>query len=63
MEGMCYAFNEDQNAGVKNADDAATRTQKFWDYAKKNLLNDKLIGRVKKFKEDQIDGIPQAKFD
>ena len=34
----------------------------FWEYAKKSLLNDKLIKRVKDFKEDQIKAIPQAKI-
>ena len=30
----------------------------FWEYAKKSLLNDKLIKRVKDFKEEQIKAIP-----
>ena len=28
------------------------KIQDFWEYAKKSLLNDKLIKRVKDFKED-----------
>lgn len=35
----------------------------FWEYAKKKLLTDKLIVRVKEFKEDKIKAIPQAKID
>lgn len=30
----------------------------FWEYAKKKLLTDKLIVRVKEFKEDKIKAIP-----
>lgn len=35
----------------------------FWEYAKKKLLTDKLIVRVKEFKEDKIKAIPQAKIE
>jgi dynein heavy chain len=63
MEGVCYTFNEDQNVKwkVKEAG-SLEKVQDFWDYAKKNLLNDKLIRRVKDFKEDQIRSIPQSKI-
>jgi dynein heavy chain, axonemal len=30
----------------------------FWDYAKKKLLTDKLITRVKEFREEKIKAVP-----
>lgn len=48
MEGLCYAFQEDGKVEPKNKE--APTTQDFWDYAKKHLLNDKLIKRIKKMK-------------
>lgn len=35
------------------------KIQDFWAYSKKNLLNAKLITRVKQFREDKIKAIPQ----
>ena len=35
------------------------KIQDFWSYSKKNLLNAKLIGKVKDFREDKIKAIPQ----
>jgi dynein heavy chain, axonemal len=35
----------------------------FWDYAKKKLLTDKLITRVKEFREEKIKAVPQSKID
>lgn len=34
------------------------KVKDFWEYAKKKLLNDKLMKRVMEFKEDQIRKIP-----
>ena len=34
------------------------KIQDFWAYSKKNLLNAKLIARVKDFREDKIKAIP-----
>ena len=34
------------------------KIQDFWGYSKKNLLNAKLISRVKEFREDKIKAIP-----
>lgn len=39
------------------------KKQDFWEYAKKKLLNDKLLSRVKDFKEEKIKAIPQKKVD
>jgi dynein heavy chain len=53
MEGVCYAFNEDQNVRWKPKEPGSMeKIQDFWEYSKKNLLNDKLIKRVKDFKEE-----------
>lgn len=63
MEGLCYVFNEDQNVKLRPKEPGSfEKVQDFWEYAKKNLLNDKLIKRVKNFKEDQIKAIPDAKI-
>lgn len=35
------------------------KIQDFWGYSKKNLLNAKLIQRVKDFREDKIKAIPE----
>lgn len=35
------------------------KIQDFWGYSKKNLLNAKLISRVKDFREDKIKAIPE----
>lgn len=51
MEGLCYAFNEDQNIKFTPKEPGSMeKIQDFWGYSKKNLLNAKLIGRVKEFK-------------
>jgi dynein heavy chain len=39
------------------------KIQDFWGYSKKNLLNAKLISRVKDFREDKIRAIPQRNID
>jgi dynein heavy chain len=51
MEGLCYAFSEDTNVKNKEGKGPPTFTD-FWDYAKKSLLNDKIIKRLKDFKID-----------
>jgi dynein heavy chain len=59
MEGLCYAFDEDKNVKyVPVAPGSMEKKQDFWDYSKKSLLNDKLIKRVKGFKEENIRAIP-----
>ncbi|EAS04067.1 axonemal dynein heavy chain (macronuclear) [Tetrahymena thermophila SB210] len=64
MEGMCYAFDEDQNVKlVPVAPGSMEKKKDFWDYAKKKLLTDKLINRVKDFKEDKIKSIPKEKVE
>ncbi len=35
------------------------KIQDFWGHSKKNLLNAKLIQRVKQFREDKIKAIPE----
>jgi dynein heavy chain len=61
MEGMCYVFNEDQHVKAKTIE--GEKVQDFWEYSKKNILNDKLIKRVKEFKVDQVRAIPALKIE
>lgn len=60
MEGICYVFNEDQHVKAKVVD--GEKVQDFWEYSKKNIMNDKLIKRVKEFKTDQVRSIPANKI-
>jgi dynein heavy chain len=60
MEGMAIAFCEDDN--VKGKGNEPPNSQDYWEYAKKNLLNDKLVKRVKGFKLENIKSIPEAKI-
>jgi dynein heavy chain len=60
MEGLCYIFSEDVNVKGKGKD--PPNNSDFWDYAKKCLLNDKLIKRVKEIKVEQIRAIPISKI-
>lgn len=65
MEGMCYAFNEDQHVKLVAKKDSKTneKIKDFWEYSKKKLLNDKLLKRVMDFREDQIRAIPKQKVE
>ncbi len=65
LEGICYAFDEDTNVKwiAKPDGKPGEKIQDFWDYSKKRLLNDKLIKRVKDFKEDSIRAIPERNID
>jgi dynein heavy chain, axonemal len=59
MEGVCYVFNEDNKVPFQPKEPGSMeKIQDFWAYSKKNLLNAKLIARVKDFKEDKIKAIP-----
>ena len=52
-------FNEDQRVPFQPKEPGSLeKIQDFWAYAKKNLLNAKLISRVKDFREDKIKAIP-----
>ena len=60
MEGVCYVFGEDSNVKFTPKEPGSMeKIQDFWTYAKKNMLNAKLIGRVKDFREDKIRTIPE----
>lgn len=53
MEAMCYVLGVEQNIKFKPVEIGSNQKyQDFWEYAKKYLLNDKLIKIVKNFKED-----------
>lgn len=60
MEGVCYVFGEDVNVKFTPKEPGSMeKIQDFWSYSKKNLLNAKLINRVKEFREDKIKAIPE----
>ncbi|CAD8161959.1 unnamed protein product [Paramecium pentaurelia] len=61
MEGMCYIFDE-QVKWKQKEPGSQEKVQDFWEHAKKNLLNDKLIKRVRDFKEEQIKAITPARI-
>ena len=47
LEGLCYAFDEDQFVKIVHVAPGSMEKKKdFWDYAKKKVLNDKLLHRV-----------------
>lgn len=63
MEGMCYAFNRDQEVKWKPKEPGSMeKVQDFWEFSKKNMLKDTLIKEVKDFKEDKIKAIPATKI-
>lgn len=60
MEGVCYIFEEDSKIKFTPKEPGSMeKIQDFWGYSKKNLLNAKLIQRVKDFREDKIKAIPE----
>ncbi|CAD8081115.1 unnamed protein product [Paramecium sonneborni] len=61
MEGMCYIFDE-QVKWKQKEPGSQEKVQDFWEHAKKNLLNDKLIKKVRDFKEEQIKAITSIRI-
>lgn len=60
LEGLCYAFSEDDK--VKSKDKDPPKLQDFWEFSKKHLLNDKLIKRIKAMKLPEIVSLSKAKI-
>lgn len=56
MEGMCYVFDEQVKWKPKEPG-SQEKIQDFWEHSKKHLLNDKLIKKVRDFKEESIKAI------
>ena len=57
MQAVIIALGEDGNVKWKNIDPNDPSKGKildFWEYAKKYLLNNKLIKRIQSYKEDKI---------
>jgi dynein heavy chain len=53
MEGLSYAFDEDQFVKWEPiAPGSMEKKQNFWDYAQKKIMDSKLLQRVQGFKED-----------
>jgi dynein heavy chain, axonemal len=63
MQGICVALGEDSNVKYVYKDrgnPAAGKIQDFWEYSKKNLLNNKLIGRIQSYSVEKIKKMSQA---
>ena len=57
MQAVCLCLGEDNNVQLKNVDinDPSKGKEKdFWDYAKRSILNSKLIKRIQSYKEEKI---------
>jgi hypothetical protein len=60
MQGICIALGEDNQVKMKYkdpGDPGKGKEQDFWEYSKRSLLNNKLIGKIKSFNEDKIKGM------
>ena len=57
MQSVCIALGEDSQAKwkVKDPNDPSKGKEKdFWEYSKRVLLNNKLIGKIQTYKEEKI---------
>jgi len=57
MQSVCIALGEESQVKWKNIDQSDPtkgKQQDFWEYSKRVLLNNKLIGRIQSYKEDKI---------
>ena len=57
MSAVCIALGEDSNAKWKPkdpSDPGKGKEQDFWEYAKKAMLNSKLISKIQSYKEEKI---------
>ena len=59
MQGVIIAFNEQSSVKMKPKEPGSMeKIPDYWEYAKKSILNNKLVERIKEFKQDQILAIP-----
>ena len=62
MQGLCITLGEDNNVKWKPKEPGSLeKIQDFWEYSKKYLLNDKLLKKVRDFRDDSIKSIPPGK--
>ena len=57
MQTVCLCLNEDQHVKWKNKDSndpSKGKEQDYWEYAKKYLLNNKLIKKIQGYREEKI---------
>ena len=57
MQSVCIALGEENNAKWKPkdpSDPGKGKEQDFWEYSKRMLLNNKLIGKIQSYKEEKI---------
>jgi dynein heavy chain len=62
MQGLCIILGEDNNVKMKPKEPGSMeKIQDFWEHSKKYVLNEKLLRRIDKFRDDQIKAIPPQK--
>jgi dynein heavy chain len=61
VESLCFVFNEDQLIKEKVGENG-TKFKDYWEYAKKFILNDRLLKRVTEFKPDYIKNLNKNKM-
>ena len=57
MQSVCIALGEESLVKWKAkdpSDPGKGKEQDFWEYSKRSLLNNKLIGRIQSYKEEKI---------
>jgi dynein heavy chain len=63
IQGICYLLEEDVNVKWKKGEgEGEEKVQDFWEYAKKKMLNDKLIKKIQMFKEEKIRRISKERL-
>lgn len=63
VEGIFYAFDEDQNVPLELVEAGSTKKKKvWWKFGQKSLLKSTLLPRVKAMKPDNIKAIPPNKI-
>ncbi len=59
MQGVIIVFNEQSQVKLKPAEPGSmVKIPDYWEYAKKSILNIKVLDRIKEFKTDKILAIP-----
>ena len=62
MQGLCIILGEDNNVKMKPKEPGSMeKIQDFWEHSKKYVLNEKLLKRIDKFRDEQIKAIPPQK--
>ena len=62
VQALCFVFNEDHLVKQKVLE-TGIKVKDYWDYAKKFILNDKLLKRVEEFKPQFIKDMNKSKME